>query len=110
MTRGEIYLADLNPVVGCEQGGIRPVLVVQNNVGNTYSPTVIAAAITSKNTKKPLPTHINIKHRDGLPRNSTILLEQVRTLDKTRLIQKLCSLSEKEMDDVNRALHVSFAL
>lgn len=110
MTRGEIYLADLNPVVGCEQGGIRPVLVVQNDIGNTYSPTVIAAAITSKNTKKSLPTHINIKHRDGLPRNSTILLEQVRTLDKTRLIQKLCSLSEKEMDDVNRALHVSFAL
>lgn len=110
MNRGEIYLADLNPVVGSEQGGVRPVLVIQNDVGNTYSPTVIAAAITSKGTKKRIPTHISIKHRAGLPRNSTVLLEQVRTLDKVRLTQKLCSLSEKEMDDVNRALHVSFAL
>lgn len=110
MERGDVYLADLNPVVGSEQGGIRPVLVVQNNVGNTYSPTVITAAITSRDTKKKLPTHIGIKHRNGLPKNSTILLEQVRTIDKARLKNKLCSLSDTEMAKVNNALLVSFAL
>lgn len=110
MERGDVYLADLNPVVGSEQGGIRPVLVVQNNVGNTYSPTVITAAITSRDTKKKLPTHIIIKHRNGLPKNSTILLEQVRTIDKARLKNKLCSLSDTEMAKVNNALLVSFAL
>lgn len=110
MERGDVYLADLNPVVGSEQGGIRPVLVVQNNVGNTYSPTVITAAITSRSTKKMLPTHISIKHRNGLPKNSTILLEQVRTIDKARLKNKLCSLSDTEMAKVNNALLVSFAL
>lgn len=110
MERGDVYLADLNPVVGSEQGGIRPVLVVQNNVGNTYSPTVITAAITSRSTKKKLPTHISIKYRNGLPKNSTILLEQVRTIDKARLKNKLCSLSDTEMAKVNNALLVSFAL
>lgn len=110
MERGDIYMADLNPVIGSEQGGIRPVLVVQNNAGNKYSPTVIAATITSRRTKKKLPTHIPIKHRGGLSKDSMVLLEQVRTLDKTRLKRKLCSLSDQEMQSINDALQISFAL
>lgn len=109
--RGEIYYADLSPVVGSEQGGIRPVLIVQNNVGNKFSPTVIAAAITSQRYKTNLPTHIQIHASDcGLARDSIVLLEQVRTLDKKRLREKMGMLSSVDMHRVDRALSVSFGL
>lgn len=110
ISKGEIYLADLSPVVGSEQGGIRPVLILQNNTGNAYSPTIIAAAITSRPYKKKLPTHISIKKKDALPKDSTVLLEQIRTLDKTRLKQKLCTLNASEMRPINNALQVSLGL
>ncbi len=109
--RGDIYYADLSPVVGSEQGGLRPVLIVQNDVGNRYSPTVIAAAITSRMGKTKLPTHIDI-HADrvGLSRDSVVLLEQIRTLDKTRLREKMGHLDDEMMGAVNDALGVSFGL
>jgi len=105
--RGEIYFADLSPVVGSEQGGVRPVLIVQNDIGNKYSPTVIAAAITSQLSKAKLPTHIELETIDGLPKNSVVLLEQIRTLDKKRLREKVCDLSQIKMAEVNQALLVS---
>lgn len=105
--RGEIYFADLSPVVGSEQGGIRPVLIVQNDVGNKYSPTVITAAITSQLSKAKLPTHIELDKVDGLPKNSVVLLEQIRTLDKRRLKEKVCDLSSIKMAEINQALLVS---
>lgn len=106
--RGEIYYADLNPVVGSEQGGVRPVLVLQNDVGNKYSPTVIAAATTSKLTKAKLPTHIELSsERSGLPRNSVVLLEQIRTIDKSRLKEKICEVPPSVMEQVNDALLIS---
>ena len=109
--RGEIYYADLSPVVGSEQGGVRPVLVVQNDIGNKYSPTIIVAAITSQLTKAKLPTHISIDTvGSGLQKNSVILLEQVRTIDKKRLREKMGDLDEDFMDKVNKALSVSFGL
>lgn len=109
--RGEIYYADLSPVVGSEQGGIRPVLIVQNNVGNKFSPTIIAAAITSQRYKTNLPTHIQIHASDcGLARDSIVLLEQVRTLDKKRLRERMGMLSSVDMHRVDRALSVSFGL
>ncbi len=109
--RGDIYFADLSPVVGSEQGGFRPVLIVQNDVGNKHSPTVIAAAITSRLGKTKLPTHIDI-HADrvGLNRDSVILLEQIRTIDKQRLGEKMGHLDEATMTEVNEALNVSFGL
>ena len=109
--RGDIYYADLSPVVGSEQGGVRPVLIVQNDVGNRYSPTVIAAAITSQQEKTSLPTHIRVNAEDcGLSRDSIILLEQVRTIDKTRLKEKMGALDMNNMYMVDRALSVSFGL
>lgn len=105
--RGEIYFADLSPVVGSEQGGVRPVLIVQNDIGNKYSPTVIAAAITSQLSKAKLPTHIELEKIDGLPKNSVVLLEQLRTLDKKRLQQKICDLSSIKMAEINQALLIS---
>ena len=106
--RGEIYYADLSPVVGSEQGGVRPVLVVQNNVGNKYSPTVIAAAITSQLEKAKLPTHINLPAEEyGLPKNSVVLLAQIRTLDKKRLKEKIGELPSGMMARVNEALLIS---
>ena len=109
--RGDIYYADLSPVVGSEQGGIRPVLIIQNDIGNKYSPTVIAAAITSHIDKAKLPTHIEIAARDyGLPKDSVILLEQVRTLDRKRLKEKIGHLDEALMAKVNAALYISFGL
>lgn len=109
--RGDIYYADLSPVVGSEQGGVRPVLIVQNDVGNKHSPTVIAAAITSQRDKSKLPTHIEIPAQgSGLSKNSTILLEQIRTIDKKRLKEKMGTLDESCMDQVNNALFVSFGL
>ncbi len=108
--RGDIYYADLSPVVGSEQGGLRPVLIVQNDVGNRYSPTVIAAAITSKVEKGRLPTHINIEESCGLQKKSMILLEQVRTLDKARLKEKMGHISEETMLQVDKGLQVSLGL
>lgn len=109
--RGEIYYADLSPVVGSEQGGMRPVLIVQNDVGNRYSPTVIAAAITSQQNKAKLPTHIEISAKAvGLSRNSVVLLEQIRTLDKRRLKEKMGTLDTQLMQRVDDAIAVSFGL
>ena len=109
--RGDIFYADLSPVVGSEQGGLRPVLIVQNDVGNKYSPTVIAAAITSRLNKNKLPTHIDVDAtRYGLAKDSIILLEQIRTLDKKRLREHMGHLDEGSMDRVDRALTVSFGL
>lgn len=106
--RGEIYFADLSPVVGSEQGGTRPVLVIQNDVGNKYSPTVIVSAITSQLTKAKLPTHIALSaENDSLPKNSVVLLEQIRTLDKRRLKEKITSLDDQKMKEVNRAILIS---
>ena len=109
--RGEIYYADLSPVVGSEQGGVRPVLIVQNDVGNRYSPTVIAAAITSQKEKSKLPTHIEINSQVcGLSRDSVVLLEQIRTLDKKRLKEKMRRLDDGSMGQINQALSISFGL
>lgn len=109
--RGEIYYADLSPVVGSEQGGIRPVLIVQNNTGNKHSPTVIAAAITSQINKAKMPTHIELGADNfGLTRNSVILAEQIRTLDKKRLREKMGCLDDGYMNQVDEALAVSFGL
>ncbi len=109
--RGEIYYADLSPVVGSEQGGVRPVLIVQNDVGNKYSPTVIAAAITSQREKTKLPTHIEINaNQCGLAKNSVVLLEQIRTIDKKRLKERMGELDNHSMDMINEALSISFGL
>ena len=118
--RGDIFYADLSPVVGSEQGGLRPVLIIQNDVGNRYSPTVIAAAITSRMSKSKLPTHIDVGatssrasfggEGNGLARDSVILLEQIRTLDKRRLKEKMGHLDEKTMQQVNEAIAVSFGI
>ena len=109
--RGDIYYADLSPVVGSEQGGTRPVLIIQNDVGNKFSPTVIAAAITSKTDKSKLPTHIDVyAEHYGLSRDSVILLEQIRTIDKKRLKEKMGHLDDDVMNRVNNAITVSFGL
>ena len=109
--RGDIFYADLSPVVGSEQGGLRPVLIIQNDVGNRYSPTVIAAAITSRMGKNRLPTHIDI-HADkvGLAKDSVVLLEQIRTLDKRRLKERMGHLDDQTMQIVNSAIAVSFGI
>ena len=109
--RGEIYYADLSPVIGSEQGGMRPVLIVQNDVGNRYSPTVIAAAITSQHEKSKLPTHIDISAECcGLSKDSVVLLEQVRTIDKQRLKERMGAVDSSAMNRVDKALSVSFGL
>ena len=114
--RGDIFYADLSPVIGSEQGGLRPVLIIQNDVGNKYSPTVIAAAITSKTGKTKLPTHIDVIRSDesekdyGLARDSVILLEQIRTIDKRRLKEHMGHLDSVTMQKVNTAISVSFGL
>ncbi|HHW60478.1 MAG TPA: type II toxin-antitoxin system PemK/MazF family toxin [Syntrophomonadaceae bacterium] len=109
--RGEIYFAQLNPVVGSEQGGIRPVLVVQNDIGNQYSPTTIILAITSQINKAKLPTHVELKAEQyGMERDSVILTEQIRTIDKTRLKQRIAVLNEETMKKVEKALTISLAL
>lgn len=106
--RGEIYYADLSPVVGSEQGGIRPVLIIQNDVGNKYSPTVIVSAITSQLGKAKLPTHIELSsEKYHLPKDSVALLEQIRTLDKRRLREKVTTLSSEKMREVNKAILIS---
>ncbi|MBR2846892.1 MAG: type II toxin-antitoxin system PemK/MazF family toxin [Clostridia bacterium] len=109
--RGDIYYADLSPVIGSEQGGVRPVLIVQNDIGNKYSPTVIAAAITSQINKAKMPTHIEIGAENyGLNKDSVILLEQIRTIDKQRLREKIGRLSDDLMDGVDKAIGISFGL
>ncbi len=109
--RGDIYYADLSPVVGSEQGGIRPVLIIQNDIGNKYSPTVIAAAITSQINKAKMPTHIELAAKEyGLNKDSVILLEQIRTIDKRRLRERIGRIDDGLMDSVNNALSVSFGL
>lgn len=106
--RGELYYADLSPVIGSEQGGVRPILVIQNDIGNRYSPTVIAAAITSQLNKAKLPTHIKIEAEEfGLPKNSIVLLEQIRTIDKQRLKERIGQLPESMMSRVNDGLLIS---
>ena len=109
--RGDIFYADLSPVVGSEQGGIRPVLVIQNNVGNRHSPTIICAAITSKMNKAKLPTHIEISTRDyKIVKNSVILLEQIRTIDKQRLKEYVCHIDGMMMRRVDQAIKISLEL
>ncbi|WP_054692263.1 type II toxin-antitoxin system PemK/MazF family toxin [Syntrophomonas palmitatica] len=109
--RGEIYFAQLNPVIGSEQGGIRPVLVVQNDIGNQYSPTTIILAITSQINKAKLPTHVELDAKSyGLERDSVILAEQIRTIDKSRLKQRIAALSHETMDKVDQALKISMGL
>ncbi len=109
--RGDIYYADLSPVVGSEQGGIRPVLIIQNDVGNKYSPTVIATAITSQINKAKMPTHIELDANEyGLSKDSVVLAEQIRTIDKRRLKEKIGHLDENLMNRVNEALEISFGL
>lgn len=109
--RGDIFYADLSPVVGSEQGGVRPVVILQNDVGNKYSPTTIVAAITSQMNKTKLPTHVKVKAAtNDLPNNSVILLEQVRTIDKKRLREKIGKFSSKIMEDIDEAIKISFGL
>lgn len=107
--RGDIFYADLSPVVGCEQGGIRPVLIIQNDIGNRYSPTIITAAITSQ-PKKELPTHVEMGGIEALQKNSVVLLEQIRTIDRSRLLEYIGSVSRLRMLSVDRALAVSIGL
>lgn len=109
--RGDIFYADLSPVIGSEQGGVRPVLVIQNNIGNKHSPTVICAAITSKMNKAKLPTHVEIPcHKYGVVKDSVILMEQIRTIDKTRLRELVCRTDNELMRKVNEALLISMDL
>lgn len=109
--RGDVFYADLSPVVGSEQGGTRPVLILQNDIGNMYSPTTIVAAITSQIAKAKLPTHVEMPAGpNGLEKDSVILLEQIRTIDKSRLIEKITTLNEEMMKKVNHALEISLGL
>lgn len=109
--RGDIFYADLSPVIGSEQGGIRPVIIIQNDIGNKYSPTVIVAAITSQINKAKLPTHVEISSEEyGLNRDSVVLLEQIRTLDKKRLKEKIGHMTETDMKKVDKSLLISISL
>lgn len=109
--RGDVYFADLSPVVGSEQGGVRPVLVIQNDIGNRFSPTVIVAAITAQIQKAKLPTHVEIDAKKyGFDRDSVILMEQIRTIDKQRLTDKITHLDEEMMSRVNKAIQISLSL
>lgn len=111
LKRGDVYYADLNPVVGSEQGGVRPVLIIQNDIGNKYSPTIIVAAITSKINKAQLPTHVEISAGDSrLERDSVILLEQIRTIDKKRLKSEVAKLNDEILERVDTALGISLGL
>lgn len=109
--RGDIFYADLSPVIGSEQGGVRPVVILQNDVGNKYSPTTIVAAITSQLNKAKLPTHVNVNAKGvPLPKNSVILLEQIRTIDKKRLREKIGKFNEDVMDEISKAMKVSLSI
>ncbi len=109
--RGDVVLADLSPVIGSEQGGVRPVVIIQNDMGNEHAPTVIVAAITAQQSKAKLPTHVEIRRGHfGLPKNSLILLEQIRTIDKSRLQQKIGRVSLATLDAIDHALIISLGL
>jgi mRNA interferase MazF len=109
--RGDVFFAELDPVVGSEQGGVRPVLIIQNDVGNQYSPTTIIAAITGQMCKAKLPTHVDLAGGEhGLSKNSVVLVEQVRTIDKQRLKERICTLDKTIMEQVNQALQISMGL
>jgi mRNA interferase MazF len=108
--RGQIWYADLSPVVGSEQGGYRPILIIQNDIGNKYSPTIIGAVITSRHTKADLPTHIWLNAECGLPKESMVECEQVRTLDKKRLKDFMGTVSKEVMQEIDKGLKISFAL
>ena len=109
--RGDVFYAELDPVIGSEQGGVRPVLIIQNDVGNQHSPTTIVAAITGQLTKAKLPTHVDLAGREnGLAKNSVVLVEQVRTIDKTRLKEYICTLDKQIMEQVDQALLISMGL
>lgn len=108
--RGDIYYANLNPVIGSEQGGTRPVLIVSNDIGNKYSPTVIIAAITSRQTKSKIPTHLSLSDIEGLPADSIVLLEQIRTIDKQRLKEHLTRLNEHDMEAIDSPLLISIGV
>ncbi len=108
--RGDIYYANLNPVIGSEQGGMRPVLIISNNTGNKHSPTVIIAAITSRQSKRKIPTHCYLDNIEGLPADSIILLEQIRTIDKKRLKERVTQLSEQNMDAITAPLLISIGV
>lgn len=109
--RGDIFYADLSPVIGSEQGGVRPVVVIQNDIGNKYSPTIIVAAITSQLNKAKLPTHVNVDAKGvPLPKNSVILLEQIRTIDKKRLREKIGRFGDNIMEEIDKAILISLAL
>jgi Growth inhibitor len=109
--RGDIFYADLRPVIGSEQGGVRPVLIIQNDTGNKHSPTVICAAITSKMNKAKLPTHVEINaEKYGIVKDSVILLEQIRTIDKSRLKEKVCHLDQNILKQIDEALMISFSI
>lgn len=108
--RGDIYYANLNPVIGSEQGGTRPVLIISNDIGNKHSPTVIIAAITSRQTKSKIPTHFYLDEIDGLPANSIVLLEQIRTIDKKRLKERLTQIGEHHMEAINAPLLISIGV
>ena len=109
--RGDVFYAELDPVIGSEQGGVRPVLIIQNDVGNQHSPTTIVAAITGQLTKAKLPTHVDLAGREnGLAKNSVVLVEQVRTIDKTRLKEYICTLDKQIMEQIDQALLISMGL
>ena len=109
--RGDVFYAELDPVIGSEQGGVRPVLIVQNDIGNQHSPTTIVAAITGQLSKAKLPTHVDLAGREnGLAKNSVVLVEQVRTIDKTRLKEYICTLDKQIMEQVDQALLISMGL
>ncbi len=108
--RGELYYADLTPTTGSEQGGIRPVLVLQNNLGNRHSPTVIVAAITARRQKPPIPTHVSIQTNGGLSQSSVVLLEQLRTIDRERLLGYIGALPQEDMQKIDKALKISMGL
>lgn len=109
--RGDVFFAELDPVIGSEQGGVRPVLIIQNDVGNQHSPTTIVAAITGQMCKAKLPTHVDLAGREnGLSKNSVVLVEQVRTIDKQRLKERICSLDRTVMEQVDQALQISMGL
>ena len=111
VSRGDVFYADLNPVIGSEQGGVRPVLIIQNDIGNKYSPTVIVSAITSRIKKAKLPTHVEIPSGNGkLDKDSVVLLEQIRTLDKRRLQRHITSLDKSTIEKVNKAIEISLGL
>lgn len=109
--RGDVFYAELDPVIGSEQGGVRPVLIIQNDVGNQHSPTTIVAAITGQLSKAKMPTHVDLAGREnGLAKNSVVLVEQVRTIDKTRLKEYICTLDKQIMEQVDQALLISMGL